>query len=436
LRTTQTKGASSLATRARRTLLRFPDVELERHFLLSYRTAARPWIRMSLVVALSTVLGFTVIDHWLLVGPRLARPDIWRFGLQLPLVLIMLVLTTPRLYLRWYQPAIQLAAPLFGVGTVLMAVEATPAQLPLVAARLLLAAFYFYFMLGLTFNAALRTNGALMLAYALAALGGAIAVPVATYSLFVLLCANFIGGAGCYALEYANRVAFLERRRLAEVATHDGLTGLLNRAALEEQARNLWQHAQLAQLPVSLLLIDIDHFKAYNDRYGHQEGDRCLREVAAAVRGAARRRPLDVVARYGGEEIIAVLIDSGRAEAAGVAEGVRRAVAELGIAHSASSTRAHVTVSIGVTTVEPGGDYCHQRCVRLADVALYATKAHGRDGWAFNGPENDAPVTANAARQASEGRIPDATTGDVPRSLDEPQALDESQAAALLKTAS
>jgi diguanylate cyclase (GGDEF)-like protein len=397
LRTTQDKGASSLATRARRILLRFPDAELERHFLLSYRAAARPWIRMSLVVALSTVLGFTVIDHWLLVGPRLARPDIWRFGLQLPLVLIMLVLTTPRLYLRWYQPAIQLAAPLFGVGTVLMAVEATPAQLPLVAARLLLAAFYFYFMLGLTFNAALRTNGALMLAYALAALGGAIAVPVATYSLFVLLCANFIGGAGCYALEYANRVAFLERRRLAEVATHDGLTGLLNRAALEEQARNLWQHAQLAQLPVSLLLIDIDHFKAYNDRYGHQQGDRCLREVAAAVGGAARRRPLDVVARYGGEEIIAVLIDSGRAEAAGVAEGVRRAVAELGIAHSASSTRAHVTVSIGVTTVEPGGDYCHERSVRRADVALYATKAHGRDGWAFNGPENDAPVTATEA---------------------------------------
>jgi diguanylate cyclase (GGDEF)-like protein len=397
LRTTQDKGASSLATRARRILLRFPDAELERHFLLSYRAAARPWIRMSLVVALSTVLGFTVIDHWLLVGPRLARPDIWRFGLQLPLVLIMLVLTTPRLYLRWYQPAIQLAAPLFGVGTVLMAVEATPAQLPLVAARLLLAAFYFYFMLGLTFNAALRTNGALMLAYALAALGGAIAVPVATYSLFVLLCANFIGGAGCYALEYANRVAFLERRRLAEVATHDGLTGLLNRAALEEQARNLWQHAQLAQLPVSLLLIDIDHFKAYNDRYGHQEGDRCLREVAAAVGGAARRRPLDVVARYGGEEIIAVLIDSGRAEAAGVAEGVRRAVAELGIAHCASSTGAHVTVSIGVTTVEPGGDYCHERSVRRADVALYATKAHGRDGWAFNGPENDAPVTATEA---------------------------------------
>ena len=413
MRSTQAQRRSSIATRARRIVLRFPDAELERHFLLSYRAAARPWIRMSLVVALSTVLGFTVIDHWLLVGPRLARPDIWRFGLQLPLVLIMLVLTTPRLYVRWYQPSIQIAAPLFGVGTVLMAVEATPAQLPLVAARLLLAAFYFYFMLGLSFNAALRSNALLMLAYALAALGGAIAVPVATYSLFVLLCANVIGGAGCYALEYANRVAFLERRRLAEVATHDGLTGLLNRAALEEQARSLWQHAQLARLPVSLMLIDVDHFKAYNDRYGHQEGDRCLREVATAVQGAARRRPLDVVARYGGEEIIAILVDSGRADVAGAADRVRRAVAELGIAHAASGTRPYVTVSIGVTTVEPDGDYCHERAVRLADVALYATKARGRDGWSLQEPGEQ----ANAAGVAQ-------------------PALDEQQAADLLKTAS
>ena len=392
-----TQGASFIATHARRALLRFPDGELERHFLLSYRAAARPWIRMSLLVALSTVLGFTVIDHWLLVGPRLAAPDIWRFGLQLPLVLIMLVLTTPRLYLRWYQPAIQVAAPLFGVGTVLMAVEATPAQLPLVAARLLLAAVYFYFMLGLTFSAALRSNLLLIAAYATAALAGAIAAPVATYSLFVLLCANLIGGAGCYALEYANRVAFLERRRLAEVATHDGLTGLLNRAALEEQARSLWQHAQLARLPVSLLLIDIDHFKAYNDRYGHQPGDRCLREVAAAIRAAACRRPLDVVARYGGEEIIAILVDSDRAAAAGAADAVRRAVAELGIAHSASSTRPYVTVSVGVTTIEPGGVYSHEHAVRLADLALYDTKAQGRDGWSFRSPEDEAATAGECA---------------------------------------
>src|SRR5260370_5752802 len=113
-----------------------------------------------------------------------------------------------------------------------MAVEATPAQLPLVAARLLLAAFYFYFMLGLSFSAALRTNLLLIGAYATAAVLGAIATPVAIYSLFVLLCANLIGGAGCYALEYANRVAFLERQRLAGSAARDGPPGRLRTPSL------------------------------------------------------------------------------------------------------------------------------------------------------------------------------------------------------------
>ena len=399
MRGTHAPGATALEpTAAWRRYLRFPDAELERQFLLSYRATARPWIRVSLVVALSTVLGFAIIDHWLLVGPRLARADVWRFGLQLPLVLIMMVLTTPRLYERWYQPAIQVAAPLFGLGTVLMAVEATPLQLPLVAARLLLVAFYYYFMIGLTFNAALRSNLLLIGAYAAAAGFGAIAGTVATYSLFVLLCANLIGGAGCYALEYANRVAFLERRRLAEVAMHDGLTGLLNRAALEEQALSLWEHAQRAGEPVSVMLIDIDHFKAYNDCYGHQAGDRCLREVALAIRSAARRRPLDVVARYGGEEIIAILVGGGRDEAAAAARRVLQAVADLAIAHRASPTRPYLTVTVGVSSVEPGGEYLHERTVGFADVALYASKERGRNDWSFY----DGPSAAAARVAATE----------------------------------
>jgi diguanylate cyclase (GGDEF)-like protein len=377
--------------------LRFLDPQLEQQFLLTYRVSARRWVRMSLIVALSTTLGFAIIDHALLVGPRFAPPDAWRFGLQLPLVIIMLVLTTPRWYSRWYQPAIQVAAPLFGVGTVIMAIEATPQQLPLVAARLVLAAFYFYFMLGMTFGAALRTNLLLIAAYAGAAVFGAIAPTVAIYSLFVLFCANLIGGAGCYALEYANRVAFIERRRLAQVAMHDGLTGLLNRAALEQQARSLWQHAQLTHLPVSVLLIDIDHFKAYNDLYGHQAGDGCLIQVAAAIRAVAQQRPLDMVARYGGEEIIAILVGGDRAHATTVAAGVIRAVADLGIVHGGSATRPYVTVSVGVTTVDPGGEYSHEQAVRHADLALYTTKARGRDGWSFREPAE--PKAEAAAAQ-------------------------------------
>ena len=336
---------------------------------------------MSVLVALSTVLGFAVIDHWVLVGPHLPRADMVRFGLQLPLVLIILVLTAERFYGRWYQPCIQVAAPLFGFGTVLMATQATPEQLPLVAARLLLATFYFYSMLGLTFRSAFRSNLLVMAAYVVVALVGAVSRNVAIYQIFVLFCANLIGGAGCFALEHANRIAFLERRRLSEVAMHDGLTGLLNRAALEDQVRRLWQHAARDRLPVSVVLIDIDHFKAYNDRYGHQAGDQCLREVAAAVKRAARRRPLDLVARYGGEELIAVLFGGDRVHAEAVAAGVREAIAELRIAHLASPTRPYVTVSVGVATLEPGVEYSHDLAVQLADRALYEAKASGRDRW-------------------------------------------------------
>jgi diguanylate cyclase (GGDEF)-like protein len=372
--------APSNTTRRGWLRLRFPG-ELESEFLLSYRVGARRRVRMSVLVALSTVLGFAVIDHWVLVGPHPQSSDAVRFGLQLPLVLIILVLTSERFYGRWYQPAIQVAAPLFGFGTVLMATQATPEQLPLVAARLLLATFYFYTMLGLTFRAAFRSNLLVMAAYAVAALAGAVGRNVAIYQLFVLFCANLIGGAGCFALEHANRIAFLERRRLSEVAMHDGLTGLLNRTALEDQVRRLWQHAARDSLPVSVVLIDIDHFKAYNDRYGHQAGDQCLREVAAAVKRAARRRPLDLVARYGGEEIIAVLFGADRAHAESVAQSVLATVTELRIAHIASPTRPHVTVSVGVATLEPGAQYSHDLAVQLADRALYAAKEKGRDGW-------------------------------------------------------
>jgi diguanylate cyclase (GGDEF)-like protein len=297
------------------------------------------------------------------------------------------------------------AAPLFGVGAVLMAVEALPAQVPLVAARLLLVAFYYYFMIGLTFNAALRSNLLLIGAYIAAATLGHISGTVATYSLFVLLCANLIGGAGCYALEHANRVAFLERRRLAEVAMHDGLTGLLNRAALEEQARSLWEHARGAGEPVSVMLIDIDHFKAYNDCYGHQAGDRCLREVALTIRNVVRRRPLDLVARYGGEEIIAILVGGGRAEAAMAAQRVLQAIADLRLAHGGSPTRPYLTVSVGVSSVEAGGEYSHERAVRLADIALYASKGGGRHCWSFQDGSSagtDVPASPAAADAPAE----------------------------------
>ena len=363
--------------------LTFPDA-LEADFRASHREAARRWVRLSLLVALSTVIGFAIIDHWVLIGPRMPQSNLVRFGLHLPMVLVMLVLSANKFYDRWYQPAIQIAAPLFALGTVYMATQATPEQLPLIVGRLVLATFFFYFMLGLSFLAALRSNVVLIGGYSAAAVFGAVAPDVAVYQLFVLLCANLIGAAGCYALEHANRAAFLDRKRLTEVAMHDGLTGLLNRAALEGQVRHLWRQAAHDGVQVSVVIADIDHFKAYNDRYGHQAGDQCLRDVATAIRRVARRRPLDLVARYGGEEMIAVLIGADRAHAEHVARSVREAVADLGIPHAGSTTRPHVTVSVGAATLLPGTEHTYDLGVQLADRALYDSKERGRDSWSFH----------------------------------------------------
>ena len=146
---------------------------------------------------------------------------------------------------------------------------------------------------------------------------------------------------------------------------------------------------QRARLPVSVLLIDIDHFKAYNDRYGHQAGDRCLRDVANAIRTAPqRRRPLDLVARYGGEEFIAVLFGADRAHAEPASRvAVLEAVRELRIAHAGSATRPHVTVSVGVATVEPGRGLLARargaarrtaRCTRARSAVATAGRATSR----------------------------------------------------------
>ena len=219
----------------------------------------------------------------------------------------MLLLTSKRFYERWYDLGIGFVAPMFGIGTVIMAAFSPANEVPLVGGRLLLASFFFYFMIGLRFRAAARANLIVFAALVVAFLAGTMPTATATYLMFTLFTANIIGVAGSYALEHANRTAFLEHRQLTEVATHDGLTTLLNRAAFEDQIRRVWQQAQRDRQTVAVIMIDIDYFKAYNDRYGHIAGDDCLRRVSSALRDAARRRPLDFVARYGGEELVAVL---------------------------------------------------------------------------------------------------------------------------------
>jgi diguanylate cyclase (GGDEF)-like protein len=369
--------ASRLLTRGFR-FLRF-DEPLETEFRTEHRARLRVWCRVAILVSAFTVVGFAILDHFVLSPEHSRITNLVRFGLHVPCVLIMLVLTSKRFYSRWYELGISFIAPIFGIGTVIMSAFSPPNEVPLVGGRLLLASFFFYFMLGLPLRAAARANLIVFAALFIAFLAGTMPHYTATYLMFTLFTANVIGLAGSYALEHANRTAFLEHRQLTEVATHDGLTTLLNRAAFEDQIRRVWQQAQRDRQTIAVIMIDIDYFKTYNDRYGHIAGDDCLRRVSTALRDAARRRPLDFVARYGGEELAAVLYGADKAYAESIARSLLTAVRELRIPHANSETQPYVTVSVGLVAVDAYRLATHDAAVALADQALYAAKHQGRD---------------------------------------------------------
>lgn len=357
--------------------LRFPE-PLESEFRADHLVASLRWARVCLLVAVGTSTGFAIIDHWMIHADN-AIPDLVRFGLQLPALFICLFATFKPFYLRWYQFALQIGGPLFGIGTVLMASYAQPQHTALVGARILLVAFFFFFMSGLRMGQALRGNLIILAALVAAGILQLIPVEVATYLSFALVCANVIGTAGAYALEHANRTSFLERKLLVEIAELDGLTRLLNRQTFEARVRDAWQRAMQEKQAVTVIMVDVDHFKLFNDHYGHQAGDDCLRRVAAAVRSAVAMRPRDLVARYGGEEIIAVVSGRTHADAHAIAERIVTAVAALEIAHATSPDHRRVSVSVGAATQLPPITSSYDATVRLADGALYAAKRQGRN---------------------------------------------------------
>jgi diguanylate cyclase (GGDEF)-like protein len=358
--------------------LRFPE-PLEAEFRKEHLSRLHAWNRLAIIMSACTVFGFAIIDHFVLSPEHSRVTNAVRFGLHVPCVLIMLVLTSKRFYDRWYDFGLAFVAPAFGMGTVIMSAFSPPLEVPLVGARLLLASFFFYFMVGLRFRSAARANMIVLGGLIVAFLAGTMPPATATYLIALLITANLIGSAGSYALEHANRTAFLEHRLLTEVATHDGLTTLLNRAAFEDQIRRVWQQAQRDRQTVSVIMIDIDYFKTYNDRYGHVAGDDCLRRVSSALRDAARRRPLDFVARYGGEELVAVLYGADKAYGESIARSLLTAVRDLRIPHANSQTQPYVTISVGVVAVDAYRVASHDVAVGLADQALYAAKDRGRD---------------------------------------------------------
>jgi two-component system, chemotaxis family, response regulator WspR len=189
------------------------------------------------------------------------------------------------------------------------------------------------------------------------------------------------------ALKHQLEVKNAELQRLSTV---DGLTGLANRRRFDEVLDQECRRARRENSPLALIMTDVDFFKKYNDSYGHQGGDECLRRVASVLAQAARR-PADLAARYGGEEFALVLPHTTVEGAAIVAEGLRAGVAALNILHTSSGAAPHVTLSLGVAVAYPESpDLDPDKLIEHADAALYDAKRSGRNRFAMHdGPSTE-----------------------------------------------
>lgn len=221
------------------------------------------------------------------------------------------------------------------------------------------------------------------------------------YGLGPLILGAIIGSTG----EIQERTVFLQQRllalekreldlmtqELAMISRQDALTGLPNRRHFDEVLAREWAICARESAPLSLLFIDVDHFKRYNDLYGHRAGDECLARVGRALGQALRSS--DFVARYGGEEFIGIVRRTQDAALEALASRVLQAVDELAIPHAGSEATPHVTVSVGVACMIPTGEVGPERLIQMADEALYRAKAAGRHRYeTFSGSRSGAAI--------------------------------------------
>lgn len=173
------------------------------------------------------------------------------------------------------------------------------------------------------------------------------------------------------ALEESNR-------RLMELSNTDSLTGIANRRCFDAALEREYTRLKRSESKLTVILLDVDFFKEYNDHYGHVAGDECLRQIGALLAGSVHRS-LDLAARYGGEEFACILPDTAVAGGIEVARRIRDRIAELGIEHAGSPIARHITASFGITTVKHAPDLSPAEIIRIADRMLYEAKARGRN---------------------------------------------------------
>jgi diguanylate cyclase (GGDEF)-like protein len=357
-----------------RSLSFIPELETQfRHYYLEHNPGQ---LKRALPIALVLTLLFALTDNLRLPADAFAQLIPFRI-VQLGTLMVLAVLVW-----RDVKPLLEI-----GVITVLAVYGiTTPAILGLInasgefspiSAHLLVLSFC-YFLAGLRFYHAMFAGMIISLAYPASQAFFGSPIPNLAFNCFMIMAFNVLGLCGAYFLEYAARENYLGRQLLSELALFDGLTGLLNRRAFGLDLEKICRQAKRDKVEVSVAMIDVDHFKEFNDYFGHVQGDHCLRTLATALRDSIKR-PLDKAGRYGGEEFILVWYDCNEKAAGKLGEVAREEVEALAIPHGPGATQRSVTVSVGVASGKPGDMTDSSSLIRAADRALYEAKAAGRN---------------------------------------------------------
>lgn len=376
--------------------LRFPpalEQEFRHNHLEQMRSRVRAWQTSLVALGIAALLIGVLMEG----GVEFSVATSLRIFVLLPVCAAIAAVSWSQHYGRWYLRVALAGNVIVAVLASWLVVQTIHDGRPEGLVFLTTSVMGVFFLSGLLFFDACLINLLALLSFVLAGAVAGLPLPILMYDTVVLAAVIAVGALTMFGVEKTNRRFFLERCVLGDLAERDGLTGLRNRRAFDEQLLRVWQQSLRDRGPMAVLMIDLDYFKNYNDAYGHQSGDACLTQVAQMVQRHARR-PLDIAARYGGEELAMVLYQASGEQASLVAEQIRDSIEKMRIEHRAAAGRGVVTVSIGVCAAEITLDRTPEMLLQQADEALYAAKLAGRNAVRFQGPEHAREFSGTARR--------------------------------------
>jgi len=380
--------------------LRFPAA-LEAEFQQDYTQRYHSHMIIAGLLGVLAILSSGVIDpFWM---PAQAA-DMWMIRAMTTVpVLAILAFSKTRLAMTHMQPIVAFCACLVVAGVTALSLKAiTPFNYFFISSITMVMLVVFVLSRLQFFWGCLSALVMLTIINTGYVLFGQADLKILTIINFVTASSAIFSLVGTFLVERSLRQNYLQSRllafenndlgeanlRLQYLTAIDGLTQIANRRSLDMSLSTEWQRSQRKQEPLGVVMIDVDHFKLFNDTYGHQAGDECLREVAGTLKDFARR-PGDLAARYGGEEFVLILTNATPQQARMVAERVRDKILALGIPNQRSS-HGNVTASLGVASMIPGTHHTGPEALLLAaDQALYRAKKSGRNRVAIDGEPGD-----------------------------------------------